>query len=395
MSTVVLVTGVGRSGTSLAVQALERLGAALPDDLVGASPQNARGAFEDPAILDVHRRLAGELGLNRNVPRPDDWLDHPATTGAANLLEEHVAQLLARAPATPLALKDPWAAAFLPLWRRVLHALKAELRVVVCTRDAAAILRSLRQNYGQSAATAEGRYLLRTYYTLVDLGGDGFYLPYADWRADAAGLVTELAAFAGLPATVAADALFAPELDHQQVAGAAAPGGLVAAFDAALAGRRGPAPDLADAAAACRAVEHLFADGAFLVESARAAAAAATDGGAGGAARPSRLAVTPARKALEAEKRELEKRAQAAERLKERLAEVEQTRDATETRLRAELAKLRHERQRVRSDAREADQLRRTLRWRLGDAICAAFEKPGWRTLRLPWRILRVLAGAR
>nr|MCS5602838.1 hypothetical protein [Paracoccus sp. (in: a-proteobacteria)] len=70
--TVAIVIGTGRSGTSLAMQALDALGFPVVGDVVPAGENNLRGTGEAVELRDAMFRLYRSLGSPRGF-LPDGW----------------------------------------------------------------------------------------------------------------------------------------------------------------------------------------------------------------------------------------------------------------------------------------------------------------------------------
>lgn len=71
---VVVVLGVGRSGTSLAMQALDTLGVHTSDNMIPPNVSNPKGFFEDADIVNIHKSLLSTLAPTpptRMVKNPD------------------------------------------------------------------------------------------------------------------------------------------------------------------------------------------------------------------------------------------------------------------------------------------------------------------------------------
>ncbi len=117
---VIVVMGMHRSGTSLVARALEALGASLGENLaIEASPDNAKGHWEDRDILSFNERLMATLALDWDlVGESDDALM------TAPSLEPLVAEARALVGSKLVddrawAFKDPRTARLWPFWRRV------------------------------------------------------------------------------------------------------------------------------------------------------------------------------------------------------------------------------------------------------------------------------------
>ena len=70
MKHLVLVVGVGRSGTSLVSGILGQLGFHIPQPEVQADDTNPRGFGEPKWVVDFHTRLLRARGITVNDSRP-------------------------------------------------------------------------------------------------------------------------------------------------------------------------------------------------------------------------------------------------------------------------------------------------------------------------------------
>lgn len=122
---IVCIIGMGRSGTSLLAQILMRLGVYFgePDELIGVTPNNARGQFEHKAISDI---LQGALVANgidwwlTEKTIPSSWYSSESACEAGNAIQDYLIDLTRRAPADFVGFKDSRATLLLPLVNSVL-----------------------------------------------------------------------------------------------------------------------------------------------------------------------------------------------------------------------------------------------------------------------------------
>lgn len=239
---VVLVVGVGRSGTSLAMQALRRLGARVSERLVPASESNRRGALEDWYVRDemeaLWRRFDRFVGL-----RPPDWRADPSSRQVEDWLVTYLAE--ASRPGVPFAVKYPLASLFLPVWLDASSRADVPLQMIWATRRASAVVASQLRSYRPDLQSAHRHGVQRTLYLLEDTSDDTLLLPYEGWGAEPREQIAALAEAAALPLPDPDEALhdlYDPEEDHSPQAEAArapVPAGL-REVDRALTGRRGP-----------------------------------------------------------------------------------------------------------------------------------------------------------
>ena len=114
-----LVVGVGRSGTSLLSGMLGQLGFRIPQPEVQADETNPRGFGEPRWVVDFHTRLLRERRVTVNDARPAAW-EATTAAGEAPAVREELRGWLEgelREPGAVL-VKDPRTVWFLPLWMR-------------------------------------------------------------------------------------------------------------------------------------------------------------------------------------------------------------------------------------------------------------------------------------
>lgn len=203
----IAVTGVGRSGTSLAMQVLEGVGARVSADVVPPSDDNPEGFLEATGVVDVHDGLVTDLGVDPVVPLPADWADRPEVGVARRSLTRLVRGELDGDAVW--AVKDPRIGLLWPLWAGVADDVGHEPAVVWCTRESSAVAASLRRAYGLDPATAEGLIVTRSLQALESLPERTCFLPYAGWQHDPQRQLAALATATGLAMDDAARAVVA------------------------------------------------------------------------------------------------------------------------------------------------------------------------------------------
>ena len=145
----VLVVGVGRSGTSLLTGVLGQLGFHVPQPEVEADDTNPRGFSEPRWAVDFHSRLlrARRVTVNDSRPRAFESTASAAEDPATHAeLRQWLKGQLAEAEA--VVVKDPRTGWFLPLWTRSSAELGVDARYVTMLRHPAEILASAAKSYG-------------------------------------------------------------------------------------------------------------------------------------------------------------------------------------------------------------------------------------------------------
>jgi hypothetical protein len=151
----VLVAGVGRSGTSLMTGILGQLGFHVPQPEVKADDTNPRGFSEPRWVVDFHHRLLRERRITVNDSRPAAWesaatavADAATTAELRDWLEGELRESGA------VVVKDPRTSWFLPLWMRCSADLGVPTSFVTMLRHPAEIIASARKSYGTTQSGA-------------------------------------------------------------------------------------------------------------------------------------------------------------------------------------------------------------------------------------------------
>jgi hypothetical protein len=184
----VLVVGVGRSGTSLLTGVLGQLGFHVPQPEVTADDTNPRGFSEPRWAVDFHTRLLQSRRVTVNDSRPAAWESTGATATDAEVRRELRDWLTGQmSEADAVVVKDPRTGWFLPLWTGVSAELDVEARYVTMLRHPAEILASATKSYGtwQSPASRAAAWINITLETeRATRGSRRAFVRYEDLMAD-------------------------------------------------------------------------------------------------------------------------------------------------------------------------------------------------------------------
>lgn len=139
---VVVVLGVGRSGTSAVTRGLQALGVELGDQLRPGGGKNPTGFFEDEGLLDINRRLRKALGIKAEsviLIEPHQW----QTPAVLALQQEAVADIRRRFGHYSIwGYKYARTLRLLPFWRAVFQAVELDVRYVMALRNPLSVARS-------------------------------------------------------------------------------------------------------------------------------------------------------------------------------------------------------------------------------------------------------------
>ena len=174
-----LVVGVGRSGTSLMAGMLGQMGFHLPQPEVKANDTNPRGFGEPRWVVDFHHKLMRRRRVTVNDSRPAAWeRTYEAGTRAA-VREELRAWLKRELDHGPdVVVKDPRTVWFLPLWTECAAELGVRTATVTMLRHPAEVIASAKRSYGDwqsdaSRASAWINVILETERVTRDGAGGG------------------------------------------------------------------------------------------------------------------------------------------------------------------------------------------------------------------------------
>ena len=146
----VLVVGVGRSGTSLLAGILGQLGFHIPQPEVKADETNPRGFGEPQWVVGFHRPLMRKARVTVFDSRPvafERTREAAADETAHARLREWLSEQLGLAD--DVVVKDPRIGWFLPLWRASADELAVRTSYVTMLRHPAEILLSAKRSYGE------------------------------------------------------------------------------------------------------------------------------------------------------------------------------------------------------------------------------------------------------
>jgi hypothetical protein len=204
----VLVAGVGRSGTSLLTGILGGLGFHVPQPEVKADDTNPRGFSEPRWVVDFHQRLMRGRRVTVNDSRPAAFAD-TWSAGESDAAHDELKAWLAGelAGADRVVVKDPRTSWFLPLWARCAAELGVPTSFVTMLRHPAEIIASAQKSYGtvQPGASRAAAWINVTLETeRATRGTRRAFVRYddllADWDAEVrrVGTLLEVPSLAGV-----------------------------------------------------------------------------------------------------------------------------------------------------------------------------------------------------
>ena len=145
---VILVTGMHRSGTSAVTRVLNLLGCALPGTVAESAPDNERGFWENSAIRELNNRILASAGSSWDDWEPFDprWYASPVASGfrddARAILDGEFAD------GRLFVVKDPRISRLLPFWIEAVRSFEAEPLIVSPVRNPFDVAASLEERNG-------------------------------------------------------------------------------------------------------------------------------------------------------------------------------------------------------------------------------------------------------
>ena len=212
-----LVVGLGRSGTSAFTSILGRLGFHVPQPEVGPDETNPRGFGEPRWVVDFHARLMRERRVTVFDARPAAWEATADTATDESAFEELRSWLAVQfVGADNVVVKDPRIGWFLPLWLRCGGDLGVETSFTTMLRHPIEVVASARSSYGtwQSDASRAAAWLNITLHAeRATRGARRAFVRYEDVLADWSHEVSRVASLLDLPWLVDTAASRHPEVD--------------------------------------------------------------------------------------------------------------------------------------------------------------------------------------
>jgi hypothetical protein len=214
----ILVVGVGRSGTSLLTGILGQLGCHIPTPEVQANDTNPRGFGEPRWVVDFHTALLRKRRVTVNDARPvafERMASGPEIEAGDAELRNWLGPQLEQAET--VVVKDPRTVWFLPLWTRTAQELGVATSFVTMLRHPAEILASATKSYGtwqseNSRAAAWLNVMLETEH--ATRGARRAFVRYEDLLADWAPQISRMGRLIDVPALAAVDRASFPAVDE-------------------------------------------------------------------------------------------------------------------------------------------------------------------------------------
>ena len=212
-----LVVGIGRSGTSLLATILGRLGFRVPQPEVKADETNPRGFGEPRWVVDFHTRLMRERRVTVFDSRPAAWDATAETANHDEVVDELRSWLAVQfVGADNVVVKDPRIGWFLPLWLRCADDLGVRTTFATLLRYPPEVVESARRAYGtwQSDGSRAAAWLNVTLHAeRATRGSPRAFVRYPDLLEDWSREISRTAVLLDLPWLVGIEASAYPSVE--------------------------------------------------------------------------------------------------------------------------------------------------------------------------------------
>jgi len=157
VSTLVLITGTGRSGTSTMSGTFDHLGLHVPGPYLGANKSNPKGFFESKWAVQCLQQITSGSGINDFDSRPEAFA--LAQGAVTDDLRAELREFLARESADhdQVVVKDPRSVWAQQVWREAAADAGLEIVYISMLRHPAEVVGSRTTYYAKSAGESERR----------------------------------------------------------------------------------------------------------------------------------------------------------------------------------------------------------------------------------------------
>jgi len=157
VSTLVLITGTGRSGTSTMSGTFDHLGLYVPGPYLGANESNPKGFFESRWSVRFHKRIASGSGINDFDGRPEAF--ELAQAAVTDELRAELREFLSQESVghDQVVVKDPRSVWAQQVWRKAAADVGLDIVYISMLRHPAEVVGSRTTYYARPADEAAQR----------------------------------------------------------------------------------------------------------------------------------------------------------------------------------------------------------------------------------------------
>ena len=193
----VVILAAGRTGSSLLMQILQRLGMSVSAEMTPASEQNIMGGYEDMRVFTIHSQILRLLNASQYFPLPENWMETSGIKTKQDELSNIIKDEITKS-STIWGFKDPRTALFLPLWIQIFNSQKIVPCYFLAVRSPEASVASYSKQYNRDKQISELFWLYKNCTALYHTGGNCHIVHYEDWFTRPGELAQELLKYSGL-----------------------------------------------------------------------------------------------------------------------------------------------------------------------------------------------------
>lgn len=175
----ILVSGPGRSGTSLCMASLSAAGIEIAGGKAEKTEQNLEGLYEHSHIREINSKLQDIVFKGSIAPNPNSWGYVPGVTQCRNKIKKELEHIFCSNIC--IAIKDPRIANLLPVYISILNKMRVLPVYILCIRHPADVGDSMARQYLSDPSLGQHIWFVRTLWFLYHSGCRVFLMHYEDW----------------------------------------------------------------------------------------------------------------------------------------------------------------------------------------------------------------------
>lgn len=186
MKKLILITGSGRSGTSLLSGHLKKNYMSLETDEIEPDNSNPYGYFEDASLIQLNEKIFKKLNILKYFPFKKDYCKIDDYNYARRLILHYISNLNF-IDENIIILKDPRISNIIDIWLSVLNKSKINFKIIVCYRNLNDFCASYNKSVSKENGVAERIWIsrnLQVFYYLCDQNIDFEIFNYDIYKTD-------------------------------------------------------------------------------------------------------------------------------------------------------------------------------------------------------------------
>jgi hypothetical protein len=186
MKKLILITGTGRSGTSLLSGYLKKNYSSLGIDEIEPDNSNPYGYYEDASLIKLNEEIFKKLNVLKYFPFKKDYCKIENYNYARRLIREYISNLNF-VDENIIILKDPRISNIIDIWLSVLNKSKINFKIIICYRNLNDFCASYNKSVSNENEVAEKIWIsrnLQIFYNLCNQNIDFEIFNYDIYKKD-------------------------------------------------------------------------------------------------------------------------------------------------------------------------------------------------------------------